>query len=86
MKKLLLIGLLCSLFASTAWAEPIRIGVIFAKTGRASDVGLDFFKAIRLLTDNVNKSGGVLNRQIELVEFDNISTPIGSKKSCFGGN
>lgn len=81
MKKLILLGLLCSFFASTAFAEPIRIGVIFAKTGRAAGVGNDFFKAIHLLTEDLNSSGGVLGRQIELVEFDNASTSLGAKKA-----
>jgi branched-chain amino acid transport system substrate-binding protein len=81
MKKLILIGLLCSLFASTAFAEPVRIGVIFAKTGRAAGVGKDFFKAINLLVKDLNRSGGVLGRQIELLEFDNTSTPLGAKQA-----
>ncbi|AGF77273.1 amino acid/amide ABC transporter substrate-binding protein, HAAT family [Desulfocapsa sulfexigens DSM 10523] len=82
MKNLLFIGLFIVLFTSNACAEPIRIGVIFAKTGRASDVGEDFFKAIRLLTDDINKTGGILNRPVELIEFDNQSTPLGSKQAA----
>lgn len=81
MRKLILIGLLCSFFASTAFAEPVRIGVIFAKTGRAAGVGKDFFKAIHLLVEDLNASGGVIGRQIELVEFDNFSTSLGAKKA-----
>ena len=81
MKKLILIGIFCSFFASTAFAEPIRIGVIFAKTGRAADVGKDFFKAINLLAEDLNNTGGVLGRQIELLEFDNTSTSLGAKQA-----
>ncbi len=82
MKRLLFIGLVIFLFTSNACAEPIRIGVIFAKTGRASDVGDDFFRAIQLLTHDINQSGGILDRPIKLIELDNLSTPLGSKQAA----
>lgn len=42
-------------------------------------MGKDFFKAIHLLAEDLNSSGGVLGRQVELVEFDNTSTSLGAK-------
>ncbi|OWW18265.1 ABC transporter substrate-binding protein [Noviherbaspirillum denitrificans] len=51
-------------------AEPIKIGVPGPFTGGSSPLGISMRNGIRLATDEINKAGGVLGRQILLVERD----------------
>ncbi|MCG8611363.1 MAG: ABC transporter substrate-binding protein [Pseudomonadales bacterium] len=59
--------------------ETIKIGAIFAKTGAAASANLHHFQAARFAVDEINARGGLLGRTVELLEFDNASTPIQSK-------
>jgi len=47
--------------------EPIKIGAILAVTGPASFLGAPEAKTIKMLAEQINASGGVLGRKIELV-------------------
>src|SRR5689334_2174540 len=51
-------------------AEPIKIGVAGPFTGGSSSMGVSMRDGVRLAADEINKSGGVLGRQIQLVERD----------------
>ena len=51
-------------------AEPIKIGVAGPFTGGSSSMGVSMRDGVRMATDEINKSGGVLGRQILLVERD----------------
>jgi branched-chain amino acid transport system substrate-binding protein len=51
-------------------AEPIKIGVSGPFTGGSSSMGVSMRDGVRLATDEINKAGGVLGRQIQLVERD----------------
>src|SRR6516225_5559556 len=51
-------------------AEPIKIGVSGPFTGGSSSMGVSMRDGVRLAADEINKSGGVLGKQIELVERD----------------
>ena len=63
------IALACT--AATAFAaDPIKIGVDGPFTGGSSSMGVSMRDGVRLATDEINKAGGVLGRQIELVERD----------------
>ena len=73
---LLLISATTSLSDS---GDTIKIGVIFAKTGNAAVVTLPGFEAVRFAADEINKAGGVLEKKIVLIEYDNKSTSLGSK-------
>jgi len=57
---------------STAYAagEPIKIGVAGPFTGGSSSMGVSMRDGVRLAAEEINKSGGVLGRQIQLVERD----------------
>jgi len=59
--------------------KPVKIGVIFAKTGNAAVVTKSGFTAVKFAADEVNKNGGILGRKIVLMEYDNKSTSLGSK-------
>jgi branched-chain amino acid transport system substrate-binding protein len=51
-------------------ADPIKIGVIGPFTGGSSSMGVSMRDGVRLAAEEVNKSGGVLGRQLQLVERD----------------
>ena len=51
-------------------ADPIKIGVAGPFTGGSSSMGVSMRDGVRMATDEINKAGGVLGRQILLVERD----------------
>jgi branched-chain amino acid transport system substrate-binding protein len=61
------------------YPETLRVAVIFAKTGDAAVVNVMGFEAARYAAEEINARGGVLSRQIELIEYDNESTALGSR-------
>jgi branched-chain amino acid transport system substrate-binding protein len=58
---------------------PIKIASIYSFSGPAADANKPSFAGVRLAVKEINSAGGVLGRQLELIEIDNLSTPIGSK-------
>jgi branched-chain amino acid transport system substrate-binding protein len=67
--RLTVVALAC--VAATAFAaEPIKIGVDGPFTGGSSSMGVSMRDGVRMATDEINKAGGVLGRQILLVERD----------------
>jgi branched-chain amino acid transport system substrate-binding protein len=67
--RLTVVALACAA-ASAFAADPIKIGVDGPFTGGSSSMGVSMRDGVRLATDEINKSGGVLGRQIQLVERD----------------
>jgi len=64
-------GVMLSLFSATAFsAEPIKIGVAGPYTGGSSSMGVSMRDGVRLAAEEINKAGGVLGRQIQLIERD----------------
>jgi branched-chain amino acid transport system substrate-binding protein len=51
-------------------ADPIKIGVSGPFTGGSSSMGVSMRDGVRMATDEINKAGGVLGRQLLLVERD----------------
>jgi branched-chain amino acid transport system substrate-binding protein len=61
---------------STAFAaEPIKIGVSLGLTGRHAEVSRLQEKSFRLWEQDVNRKGGLLNRKVKLIIYDNKSNP-----------
>lgn len=58
--------------------EPIKIGAIFALSGKAKNSNNSAVLGTRLAVEEINAAGGLLGRPIELLMLDNESTPIGS--------
>jgi branched-chain amino acid transport system substrate-binding protein len=56
--------------AATAQTAPIRVGSFLAVTGPASFLGDPELKTLQLVVDQLNASGGVIGRQLELVHYD----------------
>jgi branched-chain amino acid transport system substrate-binding protein len=51
-------------------ADPIKLGVAGPFTGGSSSMGVSMRDGVRLAIDEINKSGGVLGRQLVAVERD----------------
>lgn len=78
MKKFLTIQSLAAtaLFcATTAFAAPVKIGLMAPITGVFASEGQDMKKILDILVEETNKSGGINGEKVELVVEDDGSTP-----------
>src|SRR5258708_20512258 len=71
-------GAMASLFVFSAAADSVRIGLISEITGPNAEAGSYTVNGARLAVDAVNKKGGILGKQIELVIEANQSTNPGT--------
>ena len=55
--------------------EPIRIGALFSLTGGLAPYGLPIVNGAKLAVGQINKSGGVLGRELKLVIRDTATAP-----------
>lgn len=62
--------------------EPVRIAVITALTGIGAEDHRYIVEAAELAAEEINHSGGILGRPVELRVIDNQSTPLGSKRAA----
>src|ERR1700733_8551218 len=56
-------------------ADPMRIGLSLALTGGVAPIGKQVLAALQIWRDDVNARGGLLNRPVELVYYDDQSNP-----------
>ena len=56
-------------------APPIRIGMGIAMSGGLAGFGKSALLAMQLWAEDINSKGGLLNRKVELVTYDDQSTP-----------
>ena len=74
MKKLRLLVwavAMCLFFTPAAMAaDTIPVGVPIPMTGWAAGSGADYFKGIKMAIDEINGSGGLLGKQLEIFRFD----------------
>jgi branched-chain amino acid transport system substrate-binding protein len=68
--KLAVASAVLSIAGIAAAADPIKIGVAGPFTGGSSSMGVSMRDGVRLATEEINKAGGVLGRQLQLVERD----------------
>jgi branched-chain amino acid transport system substrate-binding protein len=69
---------LTSVFAPTVQAQskdPIKIGFSMALTGALAGGGKQSLVAMQIWQDDINKKGGILGRQVELVFYDDQTNP-----------
>ena len=82
MKSVMAIFFSCFLMLGQAAAgnpEPIKLGAIFAKSSKMAYGNVEALNAVRFAVKLLNQQGGLLGKQLELIEFDNLGTAIGSK-------
>jgi branched-chain amino acid transport system substrate-binding protein len=74
MKMFKLMGLFLAIcffmVESVSAADTIPIGVPIPMTGWAAGSGADYFNGIKMSVDEINKAGGLLGKQIEIIRFD----------------
>lgn len=71
-------ALLLSLLAAggaLAQSGPIKVGVGLALTGAGAPAGKMILASLEIWRDDVNAKGGLLGRQVELIHYDDQSTP-----------
>lgn len=66
-KKLFVFFLLALLITAPVAAETLRIGLNYPQTGRYKDQGLQQRLGAFLAVDEINKAGGIMGRDVELV-------------------
>jgi branched-chain amino acid transport system substrate-binding protein len=81
-KSIALLILFLPIAATSGNEQKVKVGLIFGET-RYSSKGpmLDVLSA-RLAVEELNSQGGLLGRQVELVELDNKNTPLGSRAAA----
>lgn len=62
-------------FSPVRAAEPIKIGFSMALTGGLAAAGKSALIAMEIWRDDINASGGLLGRQVELVYYDDQTNP-----------
>lgn len=77
MKKSIVIALLFSFCLATGAfaADTIKIGLMAPLTGSWASEGQDMKQIVTLLADEVNKSGGLLGKQVEIITADDGGDP-----------
>jgi len=58
-----------------AQAAPVKIGMSMPQTGSLGAGGQAALVALRLWVDDVNQKGGLLNRKVELIAYDDQTNP-----------
>jgi len=62
--------------------EAVRIGAIYAKSGKAAISNSSSFRAVRFAVAELNRRGGLLGHPVDLLEYDNRSTALGSRAAA----
>ncbi|MFZ6746884.1 ABC transporter substrate-binding protein [Undibacterium sp. JH2W] len=68
--KTLVASIVLGLAAASNAAEPIKIGVAGPFTGGSAPMGVSMRDGVKLAVSEINAKGGVLGRQLQLVERD----------------
>src|SRR5476649_2224077 len=68
--KMLVAGMALGFSASSMAAEPIKIGVAGPFTGGSAPMGVSMRDGVKLAVAEINAKGGLLGRQIQLIERD----------------
>lgn len=66
---------------STAYAEPIKIGVAVGLSGANSVVAPAVVQSSQLAVDEINSAGGILGRKVQLEIVDDASGAVGAQKA-----
>jgi len=79
-KSCFILFFLCIFFSITPTygSETVDIAAIYALTGAAAEANTYALRGAGYAVDEINRQGGVLGKKINLLVFDNQSTPIGS--------
>lgn len=70
---LLVLAVSLPAFAADKVAEPVKIGLTLGLTGKYAEISDFQMKAFKLWESDVNKSGGILGRNVKLIVYDDKS-------------
>jgi len=73
--KILVSMLLVLGFATFSFADVVKIGINYPKTGPYWIQGLDQIRAAKLAVEEINDAGGILGNEVRLVERNSRSKP-----------
>jgi branched-chain amino acid transport system substrate-binding protein len=73
------IGVVFAAVSSAVAADAVKVASIYAFSGVAASSNSPSARGVRYGVEEVNRRGGILGQPVELIELDNLSTPIGSK-------
>ncbi|MBM9537066.1 ABC transporter substrate-binding protein [Desulfobulbus alkaliphilus] len=62
--------------------RPVRLALVLAQTGIAMEAELPAMQAAQLAMEEINRAGGILGHPLEILFFDNQSTPLGAKQAA----
>ncbi|MBF0351907.1 MAG: ABC transporter substrate-binding protein [SAR324 cluster bacterium] len=82
MKNFLILGLMVLWIGCPSnlfGVETVKIAAIFGKTGPAAKSNLFHLQGVRFAVQTLNQRRGLLGKPVELVEFDNQSSALGSR-------
>ena len=60
---------------SVAQQGPVKIGIGISQTGTLGGGGKAALLALQMWVEDVNKKGGLLNRKVELIAYDDQTNP-----------
>lgn len=66
----------------TADGEPIKVGAFYSLTGSSAMPGTVCYNSAQMTVDYINAHGGVNGRPIELIVYDDATTPEGAVKAA----
>jgi len=69
------VGAALAIAGAARAAEPVKIGCSMAMTGGVAPIGKQILIALEIWRDQINKSGGLLGRPVELDCYDDQSNP-----------
>jgi branched-chain amino acid transport system substrate-binding protein len=80
---LLMVGLLTAFPGSACGKqEAVKIAAIYSYSGPFAEANFSSIRGVRMAVEEINWKGGLLGRRLELLEIDNLGTPIGSKRAA----
>jgi branched-chain amino acid transport system substrate-binding protein len=77
-KSLLALSCLILLFSGCSTLAPIRIGFTAELSGKQNELAVNLRNGVQLAVDDINASGGIQGRKIELIIEDDLGTPQGA--------
>ncbi|MBN2782986.1 MAG: transporter substrate-binding protein, partial [Campylobacterales bacterium] len=62
--------------------DTIKIGVLYSKTGTMKSEESVIYDMLNFAVEELNQNGGVLNKKVEIVEYDGASEPMEFEKGA----
>ena len=81
-KMIVIIFFMLSLTIYLSAQETIKIAAVFSITGDASTTSDEHLVTVRYAVNEINQSGGILGKKIELIEYDNQSSSLGARNAA----